>query len=644
MKPLWISILVLFLISAAFADSPALDKPDPRLDKKVSLEVNHAKLEDVVKQLSDQSGVVIKAGSGKLDWRVKERRVTIQAKDVRLRTLLDEISELLGYHVSRSGKEGEWTYLYWQDLKSRILEREIRAAGKKVAAEHIRKMRGEDTIAAAENALKLSPEGAMKKRKTDPMTAYLGGTKSGRGIANLLSYINRAFPIECDLMLRGKAVSIPISGFPPAMQQAITDALSGGLAAVIHDPDLDLANLVLNKIVITPIDEIHDTEALMMGVGGFMGFAGNPGNRDMKDLFPLCSSDSKMSKLIAEALISLEEGKDYNQSMEQLYKTMEAPGFLAESIARESKTEKNPPTDPELTREVELGQVSTAQWEFRNELQDKAEDVAAWMEELSKTFERPIVLESFNLLPTPGLHVKPGKQPLYKILIGLEKAGYTWEYEEGMFRIRPQDWVLLRSYQIPESFVAYYEKLLEKQGSFALDDLISANASLTDDQADHYYEELDSVLVPTLHVPDHKGRMFLRLYGLLSSQQRKMLATKEDIPFGSLSDRQWQVVSDMIVNEIGDVYATDGGVSMDVRHAGDPESGDDQPQPPTSEEEKIQQDITQYNYHLKVLVAGEEIPRSIDGDIRILGPKLVALVKKNRQEREKQQAGGRQDD
>ena len=61
------------LVSGACADVARFDPPDPRLDKKVALEVNYVKLDDVAKSLSEQSGVTIKAGTGTRDWRVRER-------------------------------------------------------------------------------------------------------------------------------------------------------------------------------------------------------------------------------------------------------------------------------------------------------------------------------------------------------------------------------------------------------------------------------------------------------------------------------------------------------------------------------------------------------------------------------------------
>ena len=104
-------ILILWALNGAWADFSEIRKSDPRLEKKVTLAVNHVKLEEVAQSLTEQSGVDIKAGTGKRDWKVRERKVTIHAKDIQVGQVLEEISKLVGFHVSQQGKEGEWNYL-----------------------------------------------------------------------------------------------------------------------------------------------------------------------------------------------------------------------------------------------------------------------------------------------------------------------------------------------------------------------------------------------------------------------------------------------------------------------------------------------------------------------------------------------------
>ena len=209
MRLVYIGAVLAVVVSGACADIAKFDPADKRLDKKVTLAVNHVKLEEVAKNLSEQSGITIKAGAGTRDWKVREQKVSIHGRDVPLSKALDQVTKLLGYCLSREGKEGEWTYIIWQDKKGRDLEAEMLNAQREEAAQRVAKSR-QGTIDLAKDALGMSPEEAMKQRDKNPVLAYMGGTKTGRGFAGFLSYFQANFPTEYDLMLRGKRVACQV--------------------------------------------------------------------------------------------------------------------------------------------------------------------------------------------------------------------------------------------------------------------------------------------------------------------------------------------------------------------------------------------------------------------------------------------------
>ena len=253
MKWIITTLLATMLAVSAFAGTTPEKTPDARLDAKVSLNVTHAKLQDVLKTLTDETKVVIEAGSDERDWRVKDRRVTIHAKDISLKLLMDEISELLGYRLTRGGEEGKWSYLYWQDKQSRDLEGEMLIAEREEGVQRVRKLR-QGSFDSAEQALRMTPAEAAKLKDTDPWTAYLGGTKSGRGMAQLLSYIGTKMPAERDLMLRGKRVAVPLSNLPQSMQQAVSDTLSGGFSSAVKSQMNGFGDFIQpNQLVIMPM-------------------------------------------------------------------------------------------------------------------------------------------------------------------------------------------------------------------------------------------------------------------------------------------------------------------------------------------------------------------------------------------------------
>jgi len=584
MRLVYIGAVLAVVVSGACADIAKFDPADKRLDKKVTLAVNHVKLEEVAKNLSEQSGITIKAGAGTRDWKVREQKVSIHGRDVPLSKALDQVTKLLGYCLSREGKEGEWTYIIWQDKKGRDLEAEMLNAQREEAAQRVAKSR-QGTIDVAKDALKMSPEDALKQRDKNPVLAYMGGTKTGRGFAGFLSYFQANFPTEYDLMLRGKRVYVPLTGLPPNMQQAMNDILSGGMADAIKkaidlekkNPNDVVPDLTPYQFVFQPASEESGPDVESLGFGGVafltgLGPDGKPFNTQYGGGIPmsvcaLTDPDSALGKMISDGLISVEQGmslNDMNKSIQE--RANNNPEFLAEALAHESPTEKDPPTDPELTREVEIKDVlnGAGAKSFIGSDGDKLQ--GKMLAEISRATGYPVFKESFGQeMVVLGLFVRPGKQPLYKVLIGIEKAGCTWARDDGILRIRPSNWALLRSYEIPGSFIAQYKSLLETNGQFTLDDVAGIASSLTDGQIDHsFVSDPDlSFLGSALGGGQGGGpRSILRFYASLTSEQRGAIAVEPGLAFDQLTDAQWEHLSQFVADRFGGLYITDGSIFL----------------------------------------------------------------------------------
>lgn len=568
------TLAILLMSAGVWAQDTTANKPDARLSQEVTLEVSHAKLEDVCRQLTEMTGVTIKAGSGERDWKVRERKVTIQAKDMKIGTLMQEISKLLGFYLSRSGKEGEWAYLYWQDMKGRTLETEMLNAEKEAAAQRLTEKR-RATLDAAQRALKMTPEEIEKVKKTDPLTAYMAGTKSGRAFAQLLSALATQLPTERELMLRGKRVTIPIDGLPGYLQQAAMDTSAGGIAASEakkrgKDFPGDLAPY---QVVIVPIDRNTEYEAGVLGIAGAIvvnglgsdGLAGAGmgefGVGEPMGLFILGQPDSPIGKLFGESLQAIDDGQNFDEVGKRLNEVASSPEFLAESTAKDSATEKEPPTDPRLTREVEITEEIPVL--SLSDRQPVDEAMAKTLTVVSEAIGMPVLLESFARLVPPGGHIRKGKQPLYKILIGFEKCGYAWDLSEDALRVRPRDWALRRSYEIPETYLARYRAILDKNGEFSLGDVASIAAELTDEQISNTLmanPDFGEILSITMRGEMGSTGPMLRLYNSFTPQQKAALASQEGLSFAQLTGDQWSVLGDMITDRLGGVYVLGGNV------------------------------------------------------------------------------------
>ncbi len=582
MRWLWIPVLVTLLASCVSADLVRFDPPDPRLDKKITLEVSDTKLEDVAKSLTEQTGIIVTAGTGTRDWKVREQKVSIQAKNVPLGTALDQIGKLLSYCVSREGKDKEWTYVIWQDKKGRDLEAEMLNSQREEAAQRVVRSR-QGTVDLANDALSMSPEEAMKQRDKNPVLAYMGGTKTGRGFSSFLSYFQSNFPTEYDLMLRGKNVYVPLSGLPANMQQATKDMLSGGMATALSDALKNESKgggvpvLTPYQILFQPASDQSGQEVESLGFGGLtfltgLGPDGQTYNTQFgggipMSAFALTDPDSALGKLIADGLISVEDGK----SLDDLNKDLDAkvnndPNFAETALAHDSPTEKNLPTDPELTREVEIKDIlgGKTKASFTNRDSDKYQ--TKMLAEISRATGYSVLKESLDgETVVLGLFVHPGKQPLYKVLIGIEKAGCIWAKDDGALRMRPSNWALLRSYAIPSSFMAHYKDLLNTKGELTLDDVAGIATGLTDGQIDKtFLRDQDlSFLGNALSGREGNGpRTLLRFYASLTPEQKAGIAVEPGLSFSQLTDQQWDLLSEYVSDQFGGMYVTDGSVFL----------------------------------------------------------------------------------
>jgi hypothetical protein len=625
------------LASSVSADMTRFDPPDPRLDKKVTLEVNYVKLQDVADSLCKQSGVVIKAGSGERDWKVREQLVSIHAKDIPLSKALGQIEKLLSYCVSREGKDKEWTYTIWQDKKGRDLEAEMLNAQREEAAQRIAKSR-QGTIDMAKDALGMSPQDAMKQKDKNPMLALMGGTKSGRGFAAFLNYFQSSFPTEYDLMMRGKRVFVSLTGLPANMQQAVADMTTGGMAETLKKmlnqemkPGEKMPDLTPYQMVFQPANEQAGADVESLGFGGLafltgIGPDGKPFNTDYGGGIPMSISaltdpGSAIGKLLGEMLLKVEDGMSLDEANKQLNeRANNDPSFAAEALAQDSPTEKNPPADPELTREVEIKDVLTgANVEaLTGPGADKYQ--GKMLAEISRAIGYPVFKESFGAEMTlPGLFIHPGKQPLYKVLIGLEKAGCAWAKDDGALRIRDKNWALLRSYAIPESFTAAYKDLLDKTGELTLEDIAGIASGLSDDQIRHTLVSTPglSPAVDCVAVGASSTREILRLYASLSEKQKTDLNSDAGLPFSGLSDAQWDRMNAIICDRLGGVFIQDGSIRLAAQTGKEPPGR-----------------AAWRRFDMTAQVSGEKDPRSINEFIPLASKDQIKAAKDARKKAE----------
>jgi len=457
---------------------------------------------------------------------------------------------VLGYSVSQSGEKGKYSYVVWQDRNGKTLESDIATSQSAERADRAVKVR-QAAFDSAADMLNMSEAEAYAQKDLNPWLAWLGGTKAGRGYSRLLQWLDSAHPTARDLILRGKRAVVPLENLPPDLYQAALDTGSGGIIASQikayakgEDP---FKEIVPHQMVFLSLDSMGDQSAGTMGFGGMVSVTGVLPNMPMPEeamspfgagipmsILPLAGKDSAIGNAFGKMLFALDEGATLQEATASMTQYFGDPNVMAAALGRKSETEANPPTDPALTRDIDLQELPAGNAMMQGldaSHTAEGETIAA----LSRAFGMPVLLESFHGLMPISAFVRAGRQPAYRVLIGLEKGGYIWEIADGALRVRPEDWAIRRSYEIPDSTITRYVAKLEKQGEFALADLASIASELSDPQIQNNlvsHPTLSTALSVTFANPMGSSRELLRFYGTLDTGQRQTLAKEPGLEIG----------------------------------------------------------------------------------------------------------------
>jgi hypothetical protein len=94
---------------------------DPRLSREATLQLKGTALSDLCDRLRGDTGIRLEAGRS-----VADEKVTIFCDRMPLRDVMRQLSRPFGYAWLRTGNQGEYRYELVQDLRSQLLEEELR--------------------------------------------------------------------------------------------------------------------------------------------------------------------------------------------------------------------------------------------------------------------------------------------------------------------------------------------------------------------------------------------------------------------------------------------------------------------------------------------------------------------------------------
>jgi hypothetical protein len=129
---------------------------DARLAREVTLQQKGTALADLCERLRSETGIPLSAGQS-----VADEKVTVFCEKLPLREVMRQLSRPFGYTWIRSGKPGEYRYELVQDLRSQLLEEELRNRDRNEALLAL-----EREIDRYRPYLNLTPDEALARVKT----------------------------------------------------------------------------------------------------------------------------------------------------------------------------------------------------------------------------------------------------------------------------------------------------------------------------------------------------------------------------------------------------------------------------------------------------------------------------------------------
>jgi hypothetical protein len=200
---------------------------DPRLTHGVTLQQKAMALSDLCERMRGDTGVQLTAGAS-----VADEKVTLFCEKLPLREVMRQLSRPFGYTWLRSGKQGEYRYELVQDLRSQLLEEELRNRDRNEALLAL-----DREMQPYRPYLSLSPDEALARSKTAPPAEKPLLEKLGNKSWGPIQMYFRLSPSHLQKLRSGQTLvfaAVPRSG----EQQSLPSELGRGVLECLRDVGL----------------------------------------------------------------------------------------------------------------------------------------------------------------------------------------------------------------------------------------------------------------------------------------------------------------------------------------------------------------------------------------------------------------------
>jgi hypothetical protein len=518
-------------VAAATVQKQASAVVDARLARKVSLALRATSLEDLCRRLREESGVHLVAGRS-----VADAKATLFCRETPLREVMRQLGRPFGYTWLRSGKAGEYRYELVQDLRSQLLEEELRSQDRNAALVAL-----DDDMAQYREYLGLSP-GELRERlaKAKPGEKERLERVVGHlwGPAQMYS---RLSPQDMAALRAGKEVVFsahPGPGeqqLPPEVVRGVLQAFPDWRARKQADGEFDL-ELEPGKLPDgLPLDQVPEANARVR--------------------FKITQNELGQLDLDGQSGVLLKG------------RTSLVSGEIASGVSPTVRNPRNAAANAKLKGEPALRAKVTIEPKASCGTKEGPPRVtsADVLEAIHRTTGRPVVADFYTRLHDPaGVTVR--NTPLFDALNHVADAmRLRWQWERpdsadsggGWLRFRSASYFNDRIKEVPNRLLNRWAASRREHGALTLDDLVEI-AGLTDAQLDsgamaegakHCFRLAEWDLAR-----NNTGlRPQLRFLATLTKGQRDQARRPEGLSFRTLTLAQQQAFLSLLLERAGSV-------------------------------------------------------------------------------------------
>jgi len=520
----------------ATAAEPFDSESDSRLAQKVTYEARYKTVSAILADLSQSTGVTLKAGYNELDWQVRDRKMNIFAKDLPLATLMTSIARVMKFKWSISRDARLQTYRLYMDRRT-LLDAEAKRARRIEKTIEWQTKKRQSWIDDIANVGKLSDQDLEKLKEQNPYLYVY--RKTGRSDA--LDALFRAAPDIASALAAGQEMTLNAASLPPDVQQAVLQLRDssrllrsvwtgkGRVPPYEAQPDLKSIDLIVNE----GVDRVAREGANTLHMGWIVVRYG-PQYSEQDLITPFPNPDFQTTRLFGTEFVrSWETGQAADQvrfprSEIDAAQVADRVRFGQDDTPDEKSREH--PDDPALQKKVKCQPEDTR--------------MASVLAEIAKNSELSIVSDSFGRPYTRPVMIQ-GEMKIREVLDRIETVYVeNWERRGSVLEFRDKDWFMKRSAQLPEAWLEKWRQEAKKTGTLDLDTLSQINKLSYDQRRINTLE--DDVLGKMNLSPDPG---FLKIYDCLDASQRRAVTTTSSTAIIQLTDAQTSMMADSIIGK-----------------------------------------------------------------------------------------------